>query len=249
MPPRWTAAIPPPPSSSTRRSTGAFALAQAGIIATEDDPEAALHWEAVPTFQERFPQAVLKDQIYLINRNRAHCAGGVATLDMTLDLIARFNGQALANEIANALVHSRRDPETRQRGDGLSDVEVSSLPMRLVRLMEQNLDFPLTLAALADELGVSQRTLSRVCKRALGQSPMRLYLHIRLQAARNFLFYEEFTIKTVAVACGFSYPAVFSRVFKQQFGQTPREFRDKLRENQNLAVRPEIQRLITRPNA
>ncbi|MCP4386033.1 MAG: GlxA family transcriptional regulator [Hyphomicrobiales bacterium] len=229
--------------------TGAFALAQAGIVATEDDPELALHWEAVPTFQERFPQAVLKDQIYLINRNRAHCAGGVATLDMTLDLIARFSGQALANEIANALVHSRRDPETRQRGDGLSDVEVNSLPLRLVRLMEQNLDFPLSLAMLADELGVSQRTLSRVCKRALGQSPMRLYLHIRLQAARNFLFYEEFTIKTVAVACGFSYPAVFSRVFKQQFGQTPREFRDKLRENQNLAVRPEIQRLITRPNA
>ena len=74
---------------------------------------------------------------------------------------------------------------------------------------------------------------------------MRFYRHIRLQAALNFLFYEEFSIKDVAIACGFSYPAVFSRVFKEQFGQTPSDFRAKLREDQNLAVRPEIRRLIS----
>jgi transcriptional regulator GlxA family with amidase domain len=44
---------------------------------------------------------------------------------------------------------------------------------------------------------------------------------IRLQAARNILFEEEFSTKEVAVACSFSYPAVFSRAFRAQFKQTP----------------------------
>ena len=72
---------------------------------------------------------------------------------------------------------------------------------------------------------------------------MRLYLRIRLQAARNMLFYEEFGIKDVATACGFSYPSVFSRAFHSQFGMTPRDFRASLRRQQNQAYRPEVHRL------
>ena len=229
--------------------TGAFALAQAGLIGQDDGTGVVLHWEAVPTFQERFSIASPKNQIYLIEENRAHCAGGVAALDLMLDLIARFEGEALANEVANALVHTRRDATSKQRNDGLLASDQSPLSGRIVALMERNLDFPLSLEELSEELGVSQRTLTRNCKRTFGESPMRLYLRIRLQAARNFLFYEEFSIKDVALACGFSYPAVFSRVFRTQFGQTPRAFRAALRESQSLAVRPEIRRLIAAPRA
>lgn len=227
--------------------TGAFALAQAGLIGSGRDAGVVLHWEAVPTFQERFSIATLKNQIYLIEGQRAHCAGGVATLDLMLDLIGRFEGEALANEVANALVHTRREAATKQRSDGLLSAENSPLAGRIVALMERNLDFPLGLDELAEELGVAPRTLTRTCKRTFGESPMRLYLRVRLQAARNFLFYEEFSIKDVADACGFSYPAVFSRVFKAQFGQSPRDFRTALRQSQSLAVRPEIRRLITAP--
>lgn len=227
--------------------TGAFALAQAGVIGAAENDEVVLHWEAVPAFLERFPNAVLKNQIYLVDGKRVHCAGGVATLDMMLDLIAGFEGPALANEVANALVHTRREPTTKQRSDFPMESEQNPLSVRIVSLMENNLDFPLDLDELARSLNVSPRTLSRYCKKALGEAPMRLYLHIRLQAARNFLFYEEFSIKDVANACGFSYPAVFSRVFKAQFGQTPRDFRATLRERQSQAVRPEIRRLISVP--
>jgi len=69
------------------------------------------------------------------------------------------------------------------------------------------------------------------------------HLRIRLQAARNFLFYEEFSIKDVALASGFSYPTVFARSFKQQFGETPRSFRNTWRKKQSQASPPEIRRL------
>lgn len=226
--------------------TGAFALAQAGLIGREDEPDIVLHWEAEPTFRERFPSARPLNQLYLLGDTRAQCAGGVATLDMMLDLIARFEDEALANEVANALVHTRRPPKVEQRNDVPIEAARNSTSSRLVALMERNLDFPLSLSELAEELKIPPRTLSHVCKQVFGESPMRLYLRIRLQAARNFLFYEEFSIKAVSNACGFSYPAVFSRVFKAQFAQTPREFRARLRKDQNMAMRPEIQRLISR---
>lgn len=226
--------------------TGAFALAQAGLIGTEVTPETIVHWEAEPTFRERFPKARPVNQIFLVGETRAQCAGGVAALDLMLELISRFEGDALSNEIANALVHTRRPPSTRQRGDSPVGLEQSSVSARLVRVMEKNLDFPLSLTALAVEIGVPARTLSHVCQQVFGQSPMRLYLRIRLQTARNFLFYEEFSIEQISNACGFSYPTVFSRVFRKQFGQTPREFRMRLRKDQNMAIRPEIRRLIAR---
>src|SRR5262249_10940801 len=96
--------------------------------------------------------------------------------------------------------------------------------------------------------GVSHKTVLRECLRSFEETPMRLYLRIRLQAARNMLFYEEFGIKDVATACGFSYPSVFSRAFHAQFGMGPREFRASLRGQQHQGYRPEVRRLwIGRP--
>ncbi len=224
--------------------TGIFALVQAGLMDGESGGDIVLHWEAVPAFLERHPDTAPKNQIYLINQNTIHCAGGIATLDMMLDLIARYHGQALSNEVANALVHTRREAVTEQRSDGLFDSEQNSLTARIVLLMEKNLDFPLDLKTLSAKLRIPPRTLSRLCKHSFGESPMRLYLRIRLQAARNLLFYEESSIKDVAIACGFSYPPVFSRAFKNQFGMTPRAFRAAFRESQNQTLRPEIRRLI-----
>lgn len=224
--------------------TGAFALAQAGLVAIAERPDTLVHWEAVRTFQERFPQAEVHDQLFRTDGNTVQAAGGVATLDMMLDLVARFADEALANEVANALVHRRRPAASAQRSDGAEIETVAPLAQRLVALMESRLDFTLSLDELAAELGVSRRTLSRASWRTFGEPPMRLYVRVRLQAARNLLFYEEFSIRQVGLATGFSSASVFARAFKAQFETTPRAFRAALRASQMLAVRPEIRRLI-----
>ncbi len=224
--------------------TGAFALAQAGLIGSGNRPEVVVHWEARQTFEERFPTAHMHDQLYLVAEGRAHAAGGVAALDLLLDLVARYQGEALANEVANALVHSRRPADASQRSDTEARDAGGTLMRRLVDLMESRLDFPLTLEELAEQLGVSARSLSRRCQHSFAEPPMRLYLRIRLQAARNLLFYEEFSIKDVALACGFSYPSVFARAFRAQFGTTPRGFRAAFRASQSQSVRPELRRMI-----
>ena len=220
--------------------TGAFALAQAGLTGQR---KLTLHWEAMRAYRERFPDAQVENRLFLLDGPVGYCAGGVAMLDMMLELIARLKGRALAEEVANALVHTPRDGDLPQRRDDPQAAVKQSLPRRLIELMEQNLDFPLPLGEITRRLGVSRRTLERQSLRHFGQSPSQLYLRTRLQAARNLLFYEELGVKAVGIACGFSYPAVFTRAFKLQFGQSPREFRHSFRARQMHNVRPEIRRL------
>ncbi|MEZ5934552.1 MAG: GlxA family transcriptional regulator [Alphaproteobacteria bacterium] len=224
--------------------TAAFAFAQCGLLR---GCEAALHWEAVPTFQERFPDIPVKDALYDIGEAAITCGGGVATLDMMLDLIGRHYDEALANEVANALVHTRRPADRPQRLDGRPTPGEPSLSARIIDLMERHLDFPLTPQELAERLDISVRSLERHCQRHFRETPMQLYLLIRLQAARNFLFYEEMSLKDISIACGFSYPSVFSRAFKDHFGQTPSDFRKAIRSQQDQSLRPEIRRLALTP--
>lgn len=220
--------------------TGAFAIAAAGLMG---DREAVVHWEAVSAYLGNFPESGTKNQIYTIDRQLAFCAGGVATLDLMLDLIGRLRGTALAREVANALIHTPRGSAHPQRTDDDIPGETRpSLSRRIVALMEDNLDFPLPPKGLAHYLGISVRTLERCCLRQFTQTPNQLYLRLRLQAARNLLFYEEREIRDIADACGFSYPSVFTRAFTAQFGQSPRAFRQAFRKTQ-LTVRPEIVRM------
>lgn len=221
--------------------TGAFALAQAGLVSDT----VVVHWEAAATFQERFSCLPTSDHLYQIDGTLLSCAGGIATLDLMLELIRRHCGETLASEVANALIYQPREGWHAQRTDSRELNDARSLSDRLLALMERNLDFPLSATEIATELNVSMSTLERHCRRHFGYSPMQLYLGVRLQAARNFLFYEDYSIKAVARAYGFSSQSVFSRTFKSYFGQTPSEFRKLIRDKQNRTRLPEIRRLYS----
>jgi AraC family carnitine catabolism transcriptional activator len=223
--------------------TGAFAIAQAGISAAS---KVTVHWEAATAYVERFPEAAVEDCLFVVDGKSGGCAGGIATLDLMLELIAGLRGRALANEVAYALVHTARDGERRQRSDEAAERTAPSFQRQLISVMEQNLDFPLPPRELAGHLRLSLRTLERRCARHFGQSPAQLYLKVRLQAARNLLFYEDRSVKEIADACGFSYPSAFTRAFSKVFGMPPRQFRESFRATQDHAMRPEIRRLATR---
>ncbi|MFN0193073.1 MAG: helix-turn-helix domain-containing protein, partial [Aestuariivirga sp.] len=74
----------------------------------------------------------------------------------------------------------------------------------------------------------------------LGESPMSYYRKIRLQAAKNALFYSDVAIQDVATSCGFASPEVFSRTFKKHFGVSPREFRHHFASDELRRFRPEL---------
>lgn len=227
-------------------NSGAFALAEAGLL---DDYAFTVHWETMPIFREHFPNLEPVDRLWVRDRDRITTAGGTGAIDMMLDLIGMFHGVQLATEVANGLAHHQRDPDAPQRNMQPQVDAESSLVTRLLRLMETNVETPLSAEELAGRLNVERRTIERTCRRAFGESPMRLYLKVRLQTARNLLFYDELPIGEIALICGFSYPSVFTRAFRRCFGMGPQDFRTSFRAQQVRRIRPELSRMMLRSGA
>jgi AraC family carnitine catabolism transcriptional activator len=217
--------------------TGTFTLAQAGVL---DGYHVTLHWEAIPMFREHFPDIEVGETLFVVDRDRFTCAGGIAALDMMLHLIALRHGHHLAQIVANGLIHHRLRRGAEQQRVSLLEPgdNLDARLRRIIGTMEAHLDPPLAPKVLAANCGVSVRQLERIIRARFDDSPMQRYIKIRLQAARNLLFYGDIPIKQVAAACGFSAPSVLSREFRRHFGQTPREFRRLYRSDELTRFRP-----------
>ncbi len=223
--------------------TGLFALAAAGLM---DGYRMTLHWEAMPVFHEHYPELDVVEQIFVFDRSRITCAGGTAAIDMMLHLIAIDHGTMLAQIVANGMVHERirhgTDPQRAMLDSPMGSLD--PVVIQAIRLMEDNLEQPLPPEEIAEAVGLTARRLERLFRRKLNDSPMRYYLKIRLQAARNLLFYSDVPIQNIALGCGFSGAEVFSRTFRSHFGQSPREFRSNYSTDRLHRFHPEfVQRL------
>ncbi|MFM9845228.1 MAG: GlxA family transcriptional regulator [Dongiaceae bacterium] len=223
--------------------TGTFALAAAGLV---NDHKVTLHWEAMNSFRDQYPHIATSEQLYVIDRDRITCAGGIATLDLMLHLIARRHGPGLGQIVANgfAAQRIRRDSEPQRLLAQHLSGDSHSPFTRILHDMEENLKTPLPARELARRAGISVRALTRILRDRVGESPMRYYLKVRLQAARNSLFYSDIPIQDVAISCGFSSPEVLSRSFRVHFGMSPREFRQQVASEQLRRFRPELEQQI-----
>lgn len=74
-------------------------------------------------------------------------------------------------------------------------------------------------------LFISHSQLHRKLEALTGFSPNRFIRVVRFRRARELLKVPSTTIASVAYDCGFTDPGYFARVFKQEFGLTPQEWR------------------------
>ncbi|MDE0344494.1 MAG: GlxA family transcriptional regulator [Boseongicola sp.] len=224
--------------------TGAFMLAEAGLL---QGRRATVHWESVSTFRELYPDIDVSEQLYEVDRDRITCAGGNATLDLMINIIGRLHGAALAQMVTNAFVaHRERECVEPQRLDPEPPcIDAKSPLTQIIQDMEGNIRTPLPAQRLAERAGMSVRALNRLFHDRIGEAPMSFYRKIRLQAARNTLFYSDIAIQDVATACGFGSPEVFSRSFKAHFGIAPLEFRRRATSDALQRYRPELRQKVS----
>jgi transcriptional regulator GlxA family with amidase domain len=200
--------------------TGAFLLAEAGVL---DGYRATCHWETLPAFRETYPKIDAVETAYVLDRGRMTASGGASALGMMLDWLAAIEGEELAAKVADTLVHTRHlnHPGEARIPAGsryrISDPRVLSA----LRLMEDHIEDVLTLGDIAAGSGASERHLERLFQRHLRASPNTIYRQLRLDRAERLLTYSQMSVRDVAVACGFSSLALFSRAFKARFGKAP----------------------------
>lgn len=200
--------------------TGGYALAKAGLL---DKYKAVVHWENMSALEEQFPAVQFSKQLYAIDRNRYTCSGGVAPLDLMLNIIKDHLGRDIAPMISDQFILDRiRSDQDRQHVPLLARVGLFHENLiEAAALMEANLEEPLSLDEIAKLVGVSRRQIERLFKRYVGEVPTKYYLDMRLRRARSLLLQTSLSIMEVAVACGFQSPPHFSKCYRDLFGHTP----------------------------
>ena len=200
--------------------TAAYTLARAGLL---DGKKATIHWENHDSFTEEFDEVDLTKSVFVVDGNRMTTAGGTASIDLMLKLIADDHGEKLANAVADQLIYSsiRTDQDT-QRLSVPTRIGVRHPKLsQVIQMMEANIEEPISPSILAKDVGMSTRQLERLFRRYLNRSPKRYYMELRLQKARNLLMQTDMTVINVALACGFASPSHFSKCYRAHYNTTP----------------------------
>lgn len=207
--------------------TGCFILAEAGLLG---GATVTLHWEAVPAFKERFPWVAVQDDVrFTITPQLMTSAGAMASVDLMLEVISRDHGSELALLVSEQLVSGWvRDRLDHQRLQISARYKVHNAKVtRVIDLMEQQLEAPLSGDALAHRIGVTRRQLERLFQEHLNATPGGFYLQLRLGRARHLLRQSSMDVLEIAVACGFASASAFSRAYRRQFGVSPSQDRNE----------------------
>ena len=204
--------------------TGAYALAQAGIIGSS---KFTLHWENQPGFIETFQDLVPTQSLFEIENNLITCGGGSAATDMMLHLIEESLGRDVAIVVADMCIHKRASGQKAPQKSSLS-VALGSRNLHLIsaiQVMTETLEDPLPLVKICEILEISRRQLERLFKRYTLQSPIQFYYSLRLERAHALLNETNMSITEIATATGFNSTSHLSRQFKAKYNISPTSFR------------------------
>ncbi|MGW0608146.1 GlxA family transcriptional regulator [Streptomyces sp. NPDC002640] len=218
--------------------SGAYVLAAAGLL---DGRRATTHWMNAVDFAHRFPRVTYDPSVlYIEDGNVLTSAGTGAVIDLCLHLVRQDHGSAVANEVARRMVvpphreggqkqfATPLPPRARHREEGLGPV----LDWARRRLHE-----PLTVAGLAREAHLSERTFARRFREALGTTPLQWILQERVRLAQELLETTDDPVESVARRTGFGNAANLRRHFGRLTTVSPQTYRHVFR-HRTAADRP-----------
>lgn len=201
-------------------SAGEVAMIPAGIEHEDIANEPRLQY----VIRLHDPELVLHNEVRIlpdINQSFSRLAS------MAMDVTPPENErqQAYRDALGAAFVHLLR--ATGQSTERQPSNSTGSFVRKIDSMIRQNYADPdFDLAGAIEQTGYSVPYFRRVFFKAVGRSPREQLIHVRIEAARDQLelFGSTYSIKAIALQCGFSDPYYFSRVFKQYMGLSPREF-------------------------
>jgi AraC family transcriptional regulator, glycine betaine-responsive activator len=204
--------------------TGSWVLAKAGLL---NGYRATIHWENRASIAEVYPEVILTDNIFEIDRDRFSASGATPAMDMMLHFISKQHGVAAASAVAEQFIYNRiRASQAPQR---LSTTQKYGLRhpklRRLTEMLDSQLERRIDVQELARISGLSARQVHRLFKAHLGVSPQTYHRQLRLRRARDMLRQTELTVLEIAMASGFTSSSDFARVYRRTFHQSPHQDR------------------------
>lgn len=102
--------------------------------------------------------------------------------------------------------------------------------VRCIDYINDNLNTKLTVNSIADKLGMNPTYLSKLFSKETGKSLSQYIKLQRLVAAGNMLKYTDYSITDISEYFGFSSQSHFTNAFQNEYGLTPKKYRDKYSE-------------------
>jgi signal transduction histidine kinase/DNA-binding response OmpR family regulator/ligand-binding sensor domain-containing protein len=103
---------------------------------------------------------------------------------------------------------------------------------RIMTFIEENIDnSELTIEDIAIHIGFSRSAFFKKLKSLTGLAPVEFLKEVRIQRAAQLIESGEYNFSEITYMVGINDPRYFSRCFKQKFGLSPREYKDKCGES------------------
>lgn len=220
----WIACMAPRVRRLCSVCTGAFALAQAGLLAHR---RATTHWLASDALRRVEPLVHLeRDAIYVCDENIWTSAGVSAGIDLALALVEADLGHSLAMQVARRMVVFLKRP------GGQSQFSVPLIKQtaddsfsELHAWMASHLGDDLSVEILAERVNMTTRTFARTYANKVKRTPARSVEAMRLEAACGMLEISRMPLKRIANECGLGNEQNLRRAFVRQFGINPLDYR------------------------
>lgn len=111
--------------------------------------------------------------------------------------------------------------------DHIDGMQKNALVTRCKEEVAKRLHQKITVAQLADELGVTRNYLSQLFMKEEGIPLMDYIMEQKIRSSLQVLRYTKATYGEVAYQLGFSSQSHFGQAFKKVMGMTPKQYRDK----------------------
>lgn len=204
--------------------TGSLILAATGLL---DHIPATTHWAMEQAAQALFPNVHWCLDEAVIEHGRVLTAGGYGMLSTLVPhLVRHYLGTDVAMETSRMLMmdpNSERHPAFRQ---GSLDVAYDNPRIEtLKQYLAQNFRRALSLEDMALALSTTERTLTRVCQKELGMTPMQFLQRVRIEAVMSALQLTPAPVNRIVWDVGYEDVSTFQRLFKRHTGLTMSEYR------------------------
>ena len=193
----------------------------------------SVHWCYEAAFRSEFPEVQASDQVIEVSQRRYTASGAAAAFDLSLRLIETRLGADVATEVACWFQHPL------MRGEGVrqsiptyrqssTDATLPPVVAKAVAVFSANLTEPISVADVAEVVGVSARQIERSFKKATGQSPSHYYRSMRMKAARQLVMYSKDSMAQIALQVGYGSTTPMVQHYKDAFGLPPQEDRRRI---------------------
>lgn len=209
--------------------SGAFLLAEAGVL---DGRCATTHWDSCAELAARYPAVTVDAEPIFVHDGPVWTSAGVtAGIDLALALVEADHGSATARAIARQLVvFVQRPGGQAQFSAQLAAQRPVREPLRTVQsFIAEHPNADLSVPALAERAGMSERHFARVFRAETGRSPAAHVEAVRVETARRLLETTPDGLDRIARAAGFGTIATMHRAFRRTVRVTPGEYRSRFR--------------------